>query len=93
MVTHLNTNPPVPCLYRAERMGSLAVSRTITRRSLNFAVFGSTVARLLQRKKVDGDQSFGAPLGVWESLIQVPIGSARGLAYEWSSRLLYFLSS
>ena len=38
MVTHLTTNPPVSCLNRAERTGSLVVSTTINLFSLKLTV-------------------------------------------------------
>jgi hypothetical protein len=41
MVTHLTTKPPVRCLNRAERTGSLVVSWSVTTNVLNFTVSGS----------------------------------------------------
>jgi hypothetical protein len=40
VVTHLTTNPPVSCLNRAERTGSLVVSCPVVVSTLNFAVYG-----------------------------------------------------
>jgi hypothetical protein len=40
VVTHLTTNPPVSCLNRAERTGSLAFTHTTTTKFLNFPVYG-----------------------------------------------------
>ena len=40
MVTHLTTNPPVHCLYMAERTGSLAFTYATATKTLNFPVCG-----------------------------------------------------
>jgi hypothetical protein len=40
MVTHLTTNPPVSCLNRAERTGSLVVSCSIVTLTAKYPVFG-----------------------------------------------------
>jgi hypothetical protein len=39
VVTHLTTNPPVSCLNRAERTGSLALSCRVDVRTFNLAVY------------------------------------------------------
>ncbi|KAF2625017.1 hypothetical protein BU25DRAFT_130876 [Macroventuria anomochaeta] len=44
VVTHLTTNPPVRCLNRAERTGSLAVSWSLTTKILNSTVSGVAAA-------------------------------------------------
>jgi hypothetical protein len=44
MVTHLTTNPPVSCLNRAERTGSLVVSCPTTTETLSFTVSGTAHA-------------------------------------------------
>jgi hypothetical protein len=41
VVTHLTTNPPVRCLNRAERTGSLVVSRPLTTTTLKCTVSGN----------------------------------------------------
>jgi hypothetical protein len=40
VVTHLTTNPPVRCLNRAERTGSLVVSCPPVTNALNFSAYG-----------------------------------------------------
>jgi hypothetical protein len=40
VVTHLTTNPPVSCLNRAERTGSLAFTHATATKALNFPVCG-----------------------------------------------------
>jgi hypothetical protein len=40
VVTHLTTNPPVHCLYMAERTGSLTFSLTTATKAPNFPVYG-----------------------------------------------------
>jgi hypothetical protein len=40
VVTYLTTNPPVRCLNRAERTGSLVVSCSIVTYTLEYTVFG-----------------------------------------------------
>jgi hypothetical protein len=40
VVTHLTTNPPVRCLNRAERTGSLILSYSIVTNTLTHTVFG-----------------------------------------------------
>jgi hypothetical protein len=41
VVTHLTTNPPVRCLNRAERTGSLVVSCSLDMNALDFSVSGN----------------------------------------------------
>jgi hypothetical protein len=41
VVTHLTTNPPVSCLNRAERTGSLAFTHATATKALNFPVCGN----------------------------------------------------
>jgi hypothetical protein len=40
VVTHLTTNPPVRCLNRAERTGSLVLSYSIVSNTLKHTIFG-----------------------------------------------------
>jgi hypothetical protein len=40
VVTHLTTNPPVSCLNRAERTGSLAFTHASAQKALNIPVCG-----------------------------------------------------
>jgi hypothetical protein len=42
VVTHLTTNPPVRCLNRAERTGSLIVSCSTTTKTVKIPVYGIT---------------------------------------------------
>jgi hypothetical protein len=39
VITHLTTNPPVRCLNRAERTGSLVVSCPVDADALDFSVY------------------------------------------------------
>jgi hypothetical protein len=42
VVTHLTTNPPVRCLNRAERTGSLVVSCSLSTKCRKITVFGNS---------------------------------------------------
>jgi hypothetical protein len=53
VVTHLTTNPPVRCLNRAERTGSLVVSWPFTTKIPNFTVPGSGGAGFGQRGRIN----------------------------------------
>ena len=45
VVTHLTTNPPVRCLNRAERTGSLVVSCPFAKNALKHSVYSKWVSR------------------------------------------------
>jgi hypothetical protein len=53
VVTHLTTSPPVRCLNRAERTGSLVVSWPLTTNILNSTVSGNGSAGISQEARVD----------------------------------------
>jgi hypothetical protein len=44
VVTHLTTNPPVSCLNRAERTGSLAFTYASAQKALNIPVCGDLIS-------------------------------------------------
>jgi hypothetical protein len=58
VVTHLTTNPPVRCLNRAERTGSLVVSCPVATNALKFPVYGKWVSGT--RKQDSGVTEFVA---------------------------------
>ena len=53
VVTHLTTNPPVRCLNRAERTGSLVVSWPLTTDILNSTVSGSAGPGITQQRLIN----------------------------------------
>ena len=64
MFTHLTTNPPISCLNRAERTGSLVVSATIDPVSLKLAVSGEKKTSKWTLLAVRREPGFSYPLSV-----------------------------
>jgi hypothetical protein len=59
VVTHLTTNPPVSCLNRAERTGSLASTHATVTESVNFSVCSKP---LFCMRTISTDSSLGGLL-------------------------------